>query len=370
MVLTSGLLMRRREFLGALKMSETFAPPGKKAMLYLWSGNTTPFEAAIEATRKAGVRNMNGGDSRLDAEYPSVGYVPPLSRVIGKQRQIYAVNSNENTYTNDWTGPFGGQMMLEHTLRNTDNPRRLKGFNLYYHMYSGEKPAALRAITHFMQMARSSAVVPIEASRYAAMADDFFKLEMEQVDLFSWAITRRGAVETVRFDEAQKLAVDFAASVGVMGETRHANALYVALDPAVSRAVVTLQAHSEAARAEAGPTQTAPSQDGASQPGRGPIEQPVAAGRQGVPLVTLVDARWTLSNVKSGECIQSYEARGFGPGDITWRTEKGRSFKVRASRGGVVLGEEIRWASETGLLAVSLQVNAIEPLDLVVSCHD
>ena len=74
------------------------------------------------------------------------------------------------------------------------------------------------------------------------MADDFFTLEMEQVDLFSWAITQRGAVETVRFDDADKLAVDYAASTGVLGGNRHAGSLYVALDPSVARAVVTLKA--------------------------------------------------------------------------------------------------------------------------------
>lgn len=333
------------EFLGALKISETLAPAGKRAKLYLWSGNTTPFEAGIAATRAAGARNMNGGDSRLDREYPSVIYVPPLSRVIGKQRQIYAVNSNENTYTNDWTGPFGGQMMLEHTLRNTETPRRLKGFNLYYHMYSGEKPAALRAITHFMQTARTTAVVPIAASQYAAMADDFFTLEMEQVDLFSWAITRRGAVETVRFDDADKLALDFVASAGVLGANRHAGSLYVALDPAVVRAVVTLKARPDS-------------------------EIPVGAGRQGVPLLTLVEARWRLSHAKAGDCLQSYTAEGYGPGDILWQTEAGRSFKVRASRAGQLLSEDVRWADARGLLAVSLPANGLEPLDIVLACHE
>ena len=333
------------EFLGALKISETFAPPDKRAKLYLWSGNTTPFEAAIAATRTAGARNLNGGDSRLDREYPSVAYVPPLSRVIGKQRQIYSVNSNENTYTNDWTGPFGGQMMLEHTLRNTDAPRRLKGFNLYYHMYSGEKPASLRAITHFMQMARNAAVVPIEASRYATMADDFFTLEMEQVDLFSWAITRRGAVETVRFDDSEKLAVDVAASTGVLGANRHAGSLYVALDPAIQRAVVTLMARPES-------------------------DIPESAGREGVPLATLVEARWRLSNAKSGDCLQSYSAEGFGPGDIVWQSSKGRGFKVRVSRSGTLLSEEVRWADAQGRLTVSLPMTALEPLDIVLACHE
>ena len=76
----------------------------------------------------------------------AVAYLPPISRPVGRERQIYSVNSNENTYTNDWTGPFNGQSMLVNTLRNTDQPRRLKGFNLYYHMYSGEKQAALKSV--------------------------------------------------------------------------------------------------------------------------------------------------------------------------------------------------------------------------------
>ncbi len=209
------------EVAGALKISENFAPPGKKAKLYLWSGDTTPFEAAINATRHAGVRNMNGGDSRLDEEFPSVAYLPPISRIVGTQRQIYAVNSNENTYTNDWTGPFGGQMMLVHTLRNTDAPRRLKGFNLYYHMYSGEKTASLNVIKHFLNTARATDVIPIHASHYAAMADAYFKAEIAQTGLFSWSVRNRGDLETVRFDDADNMELDMGASTGVLGANRH-----------------------------------------------------------------------------------------------------------------------------------------------------
>lgn len=145
---------------GSLKIAESLAPPGKRAKLYQWSGDTSPFEKALRATRTAGVRNINGGDSRFDREFPSVAYVPPLSRTVGSERQIYAANSNENTYTNDWTGPYYGFFMLEETLKNTETPRRLKPFNLYYHMYSGEKPAALAAIRHFLDKARGEPSFP------------------------------------------------------------------------------------------------------------------------------------------------------------------------------------------------------------------
>jgi polysaccharide biosynthesis protein PelA len=330
---------------GALKFSEQFAPPKKPAKLYLWSGDTQPFEAAIAATRAAGVRNMNGGDSRLDTEFPSVAYVPPISRIVGRERQIYSVNSNENTYTNDWTGPFGGQMMLEHTLANTELPRRLKGFNLYYHMYSGEKQASLRAIKHYLEVARAAPVTPIQASDYAAMADDVFGVEIEQVDLFAWAVNARGTVNTVRFDDAEKLALDLSKGSGVVGATRHAGSLYVTLDPAVSRVVIALKA-----RVEGDPA---------------PL-----AGRDGEPLLSLVEARWRVSNVRSGECLQTLTAQGFGAAEMTWLTESRRGFKVKMSRAGIPLADEIHWADDRGQLKFRIPVNGQEPLDIVFQCHD
>lgn len=326
---------------GALKFTEQFAPPGKKAKLYLWSGNTSPFEAAIAATRRAGVRNLNGGDSRLDKEFPSVGYVPPISRPVGAERQIYAVNSNENTYTNDWTGPFGGQMMLMHTLQNTEAPRRLKAFNLYYHMYSGEKPAALKAVKHFLDEARSARVAPIAASEYAGIADDYFTTEIEQVDLFSWAVKNRGTLNTLRFDDAEHLSVDLAASNGVLGFTRYERAIYVSLDQAAERPVITLKA--------------------APADGKDAVE-----GRQ----LSLVDARWRFSDMRISDCDQSMTAQGFGAGDMTWRGRPNAAYRVRATRNGAPLTEEIRWTDAGGLLQLKLAIDGIEPVSLRFTCHE
>lgn len=333
------------EVFGALRVSESFAPPGKKAKLYLWSGDTTPFEGAIAATRRAGVRNLNGGDSRLDDEYPSVAYVPPIARLAGREKQIYAANSNENTYTNDWTGPFGGQMLLERTLVNTDKPRRLKPFNLYYHMYSGEKPAALRAIRHFLEMARRSEVTPVAASHYAAMADDWAGVEIIETTPMSWVIRNRGAVETVRLDDADALEVDHAASRGVIGSNRHVGAIYVTLDPMAATTVLTLR----------------------------PRGLPVAneAARGGVePVATLVQGRWRFSNFEIGDCRQTVTAEGFGPAEMVWRAKPGRGLRVTASRDGVVLNSELVWATADGLVKLRYQLNGLEPVEFNFQCHD
>ena len=331
------------ETAGALKASEGLAPRGKRAAVYLWSGDTTPYPAAIKAVREAGARNLNGGDARLDAEYPSVAYLPPISRFAAGERQIYAGNSNENTYTNDWTGPYYGFFMLEKTLANTESPRRLKPFNLYYHMYSGEKAAALASVQHMLARARAERVIPVRASHYAAIADDFFGVDIVQVDLFSWAVSRRGALATVRFDDAEQLSVDHARSEGVLGSTRHGASLFVSLDPALERAVVTLRSRTG--------------------------EQTARRDAEG-PIASLVDSRWQLSGLVQETCGFRVTAEGYGTGDMTWTTSPRRAFKVAATRGDTLLSEETRWADDAGLFQLRIGPIANEPVQIRFTCHE
>ncbi len=329
---------------GALRVSESLAPAGRKAKAYLWSGDTTPFPDAIREVRRNGAHNINGGDSRLDREYPSVTYVPPISRPARSERQIYAANSNENTYTNDWTGPYYGFMMLEHTLANTERPRRLKPFNLYYHMYSGEKPASLAAVKKFLELARNSPVVPISAAHYSELADDFFTAEIEQVDLFSWAVTSRGLMQTVRFDASEFLVVDMERSAGVLGSNRRDDGLYVTLDAAVKGAIVTLRSRSEA-------------------------EKGVATPRRGPP-ADLIESRWLLSDYAGDGCGFRVNAQGYGPGEMVWQTTARKGFRVAANRSGTQFYEEAVRADADGVLRFRIDASAIEPLTLRFACHE
>lgn len=329
-----------KEVGGALKIAQDLAPQGKKAALYQWSGDTEAFEEAIRKTRQAGVRNMNGGDSRLDDEYPSVIYVPPISRPVGGERQIYAASSNENTYTNNWHGPYYGQFLLEESLKNTEQPRRLKPFNLYYHMYSGEKAASLAAIKYFLKMARSSRVIPVRASQYAEIADDFFSAEIAQVDASSWSVANRGALSTVRFDNADNIEIDYSKSSGVLGASRHQGSMYVALDPASEPALITIKSSS-------------PDADGG-----------------GPPAAVLVESRWQVSDLKRQSCGFRVKARGFGPGDMVWTTPPGQAFTVTAERGGREIYTSLAAADGNGRLAVSFDFNALEAVDLGFACND
>jgi polysaccharide biosynthesis protein PelA len=327
---------------GSLRAAEQLAPTGKRALLYQWSGDTTPYEAVIRATREAGVRNINGGDSRYDMDYPSVAYVPPIGRSVGAERQIYAVNSNENTYTNDWTGPYYGFRKLDETIRKTDGPRRLKAYNLYYHMYSGEKPAALDAVRQHLNTARNGEFIPISASHYAAIADSFYDVEIRQLAENQWRVAKRGDLQTLRFDDAADLTLDLSASVGVMGERRHGPALYLALDPDVDEPVVTLRP--------------------------GSVPDPLPDVEKSGGSIQLIASRWRISDLVRGDCGFKANAEGFGPGRMAWKGMAPGRYTLTAKRSGKALWEQEVVVDQARRMDVSVPSDAIVPLMLELAC--
>jgi polysaccharide biosynthesis protein PelA len=303
----------------------------------LVGGDTTPFEAAVKKTREAGVRNINGGDSRLDLEFPSVAHVPPISAPVGSERQIYAVNSNENTYTNDWTGPHFGFMNLSHTLAATEYPRRLKPANIYYHMYSGERPSSLQAVKYHLEWARRVHVIPIPASQYAAIAEGFFSTKIMEVARDRWMILDRGELQTVRFDGAEAVMLDLASSSGVLGQARLGDALYVALDPAVENPVVALQ-----------PVGTEPA----------PTDHPY-----------LIDSRWQIWDLKRTSCGFTFRASGFGLGDMSWHGLEQGPYRISALHEG-----ELVWdttiSPQNGKMSISIPATGYAPIELTFACTD
>ena len=218
----------------------------------------------------------------------------------------------------------------------------MKPFNLYYHMYSGEKPSALSAIRHFLDLARKERLIPVPASEYAAIADDFFATRIEQIDALAWAITDRGTLQTVRFDDAEQLGVDIAKSEGVIGATRHNGTLYVALDRVVDRAIVHL-AERKVSDAQPMDTKMRPQ---------------------------LLDSRWRLSALSGDACRFSMTGEGYGEGDMRFTTTPGRRFDVAVRRGGETLSSLTAQADPTGELHMKLAADAREPVDIAFACHD
>ncbi|MCG5242526.1 hypothetical protein ACIU1J_18155 [Azospirillum doebereinerae] len=330
-----------QEIGGALDYFTKAAPGGKTATLVQWSGDTSPFEAALAAVRKAGGHNMNGGDARFDADYPSITTVPPVGRAVGAEQQIYSAGSNENTYTDLWTNRFYGFQNLVNTLRNTDSPIRLKPFNIYYHMYSGQKAASVNALRRNLSFARSSELAPVAASTYARIAEGFYKARFapagERPGERRWRVLDRGALNTLRFDEASFTAVDFTRSTGVLGQRHAQGSLYVALDPAVAEPVVAL---AEVERADLDP----------------PAAQPY-----------LVEGRWAFFGRQTEGNGFRVGATGYGDGAMVWRVPAPGRYTVSAERDGSVLWSGTAEAGADNRLSVTVAASAIRPLTLRVS---
>ena len=134
-----------------------------------------PWEDPLRLTREAHVQNINGGDTRFDPEYPAYASVAPIGRPVGKERQIYNSSSNENTYTDLWMSNFHAFMYLKKTVDNTESPIRLSAMSIYYHIYSGEKQAALNTLLGNLNYARTLDIAPITTAHYTHIAEGFLR---------------------------------------------------------------------------------------------------------------------------------------------------------------------------------------------------
>ena len=319
-----------REMMESVAYISQFAPPGKTVTLLQWSGDCVPWERAIEETREVGVANMNGGDSRFDLEYDSRIFIAPVGRIVGREIQIYASNSNENTYTDLWRDRFFGFRDLVTTLENTESPVRLKPINIYYHMYSGERVASLRALRANVEYALAQEIAPIFASRYARIAHGFFTTRIDRTGDWRFRIRDRGQLQTLRFDDKPDMTVDFAASIGVIGQRRHQGSLYVALDETVAEPVLQLR--------------------------------PAAAPSPGT-LPWLVQSRWRVYGVAADDDGGvRFSATGFGRGEMAWQMPQAGRYRVTVGDGEAATVRTDR----DGRLVLALEVDGHSPVRVAI----
>lgn len=294
---------------GAVAAARALLPEGKSLALYQWTGDASPHEAALAATRRAGLLTINGGENRFDGDYPSVGHLAPLARPVGVERQIYAVGADERPLTKAWRPITAALRGLDDTLARTESPRRLKPWNLHYHLASLANPEALSLICGHVAALRGAPVAPVPASLYAAMAEGFFTTTVTPLAGGGWRVADRGAVQTLRLD-TPSARVDLARSHGVLGQTRTGDALHIALDPAVDPAEIVLAQGVE-------------------------TERPVG----------LVESRWRLSRLTREPGAWSFTARGFGPGEFRFEDVPAGVYRVSAGSGEAAWSAEIQSGS-------------------------
>lgn len=310
---------------------ESLAPPGKKMTLLQWSGDCMPFEDAIAETRRRGIANINGGDTRFDPEYPSYAWVAPTGLRVGDEIQIYSSNSNENTYTSDWTDRFFGFRYLERTARNTETPIRVKPLNVYYHMYSGERAAAVNAVISNYLYARNHPFHGLRTSTFARIGEGFYTTKLLRTEDGRWRVETRGALDTIRFDYALFKTVDFDRSTGVLGQRRLHGSLYVALDPAVETPIIALREVDNA-------------------------DWPRQAGRP-----YLVESQWDVRSLTLGEDRVAFEASGFGRGEMIWAMSAPGRYRVTMSAAGETLAQHTIDSDADGVIAFTAAEDPVGP---------
>lgn len=217
-------------------MNRTLLPPGKRVMLYQWSGNTRPGIDALQKVWSYPILNMNGSDTRFDAETPSYLFVFPYYRKIGSYIQFFNSDANEYILTHDWKGPYFSYENILQTFANTDSPRRVDPIDVYFHFYIAQKEASLHSLKHVLNRVSRQRIAPLFSSEFVRVEEGYISARLRPVrqgNRNGWRISRYGRDTTVRFDHASGRWPDLGLSRGVLGY-RHKNGslyLFLALRP-------------------------------------------------------------------------------------------------------------------------------------------
>ncbi len=219
----------RDEIAGSAEYLNGVLPTGKRVRLLQWSGDCAPGADAIEAVFKAGMGNINGGDTLITETNKTLTAVAPLGVDKNGWFQVFAPNQNENVYTDLWTKNFYGYRRVIETFRLTDMPRRLKPVNIYYHFYSATKEASLKALEQVYDWADKQRLFSIYTSEYVEKVLDFNRTVIAR-DGAGWLIRNNGQLRQVRIPK--KLGYpNLAESVNVAGFNDHGDSRYLHLTP-------------------------------------------------------------------------------------------------------------------------------------------
>lgn len=191
-----------REIIGSIEYIKTrLAPPGKPVTILLWSGDTAPGTDAMKILQRAGLLNMNGGDTSISHANPTLTAIGAHGLLRDGLLQVYAPITNENIYTNLWRGPYYGYERVIESFTMTGHPRRIKPVDIYYHTYSASKRAGLKAVQKALDWALKQPLHPVFASEYIRKVQDFHSLALAREGKF-WRVRSNGELRTLRLPAA------------------------------------------------------------------------------------------------------------------------------------------------------------------------
>lgn len=207
----------QREVVGARDyINQRLTTPEKPVKMIFWSGDAMPSAETLKLAYDSGLPNVNGGNTVLTNAYPSLTGLYPLIRPTSGGLHFYAPVINENVYTNLWTGPYYGFRGVQETFALTDSPRRLRGFHLYYHFYSGTKQASIRVMKQTYQAMVDSQPLSLWMSDYIQRVEGLYRASLAKRSDGAWLIRGLVGMRTLRLDPALGWP-DLSRSEGIAG---------------------------------------------------------------------------------------------------------------------------------------------------------
>ncbi|MBI4868845.1 MAG: tetratricopeptide repeat protein [Candidatus Wallbacteria bacterium] len=209
-----------------------------------WSGACNPSEDQIAFARTAGIACLNGGDGRCDEYYDSLTNLAPMTRPVGRERQVLTPQANEFALSAEGAEPLGTFRKLRASWDRSERPRRLKPAGLYFHHYLAQSPDGLAALEELHRTLREGPYTPVPVSEYLRQVEGFRALELRRlerpgargarpgaaVERSRFRVEGAGRCLTLRAPRALGLP-DLAASRGVAGFASEGDWTWVTLAP-------------------------------------------------------------------------------------------------------------------------------------------
>ena len=202
----------------------------KPVNLIIWSGDSLVWDEILAYCKEKEIQQFGGGTCRYDQIYSSLLFIPPLARKPGGFIQMLNSANGDNNYTGEWKRNFYGFRYVMNTWKRLETPRRLKPILLYYHHYSGQFDESLQALKTVIRFARKQHIIPLFTTQVCDIGEGFYKTKFTPLEDNVWKVENRGALQTIRFEEAKNTYVDYKKCQGVLGHTHHGKSLYLHLD--------------------------------------------------------------------------------------------------------------------------------------------
>ena len=215
------------EIEGSLAFINKDLHPKREAKMVFWSGDCMPRNNALSNVYKNGVLNINGGDTTITDLTPWLSTISPMGIQRGEYVQVFTGAQNENVFTNDWLGPFWGFKRVVQTFELTNEPRRFKPIDIYYHLYSGSKQASLEALKYVFNWAIKQDTMPIYTSEYIPKVMDYYAISIAH-EGNQWLFSGMKDDKTLRI-ERKDAAYNAHKSQNIVGMKQEKNRTYITL---------------------------------------------------------------------------------------------------------------------------------------------